>query len=225
MRGCNSRRYLMFMLAAHTSRARRMFATLVYGAAFLFVYGITNHILLWSPRELPLVWHEEAIPFILSTVWVYLSVFIFIPLAFWRIPEKSLSRMFRGALILLSIHGLFFLLFPTTVPRVPTSDAAGFTSHVYHHLAAFDRPQNCFPSHHVAAVVFMAFALWRTRYGKLFMAWATLISLSTLTTKQHIVLDVLGGIAAATTVYFLAFRTSVLYKESSGSTSANTYVT
>jgi membrane-associated phospholipid phosphatase len=62
-----------------------------------------------------------------------------------------------------------------------------------------DRPVNCVPSLHVANACVCALALQREgstwHYGA--PVWLALIMLSTLTTKQHFVIDVLAGVLLA----------------------------
>ena len=64
---------------------------------------------------------------------------------------------------------------------------------------------NCFPSLHVT-FAFLFFYLAYTFHRKLtwhLLIYATLVSLSTLTFKQHYVLDILGGVGLATGLWLL----------------------
>ena len=62
-----------------------------------------------------------------------------------------------------------------------------------------DPPGNVFPSLHVAHTSMLAFLLLRDRprLGLVALVMATLLALSTLTTKQHFIADVLGGYTLA----------------------------
>jgi membrane-associated phospholipid phosphatase len=69
-----------------------------------------------------------------------------------------------------------------------------------------DVEHNCLPSLHVAQVYLAALScnLVHRGVGKAALAWATLVALSTLFTKQHYVLDVVAGFALGLAAY-LAF--------------------
>lgn len=69
-----------------------------------------------------------------------------------------------------------------------------------------DKPGNTFPSLHVATTVLGALRLRHRRGGALWLLWAALISVSTLTVKQHFLVDVLGGLAVAFAVHAVVFR-------------------
>jgi membrane-associated phospholipid phosphatase len=62
-----------------------------------------------------------------------------------------------------------------------------------------DPPGNVFPSLHVAHTSMLAFLLLRDRprLGRLALVMATALALSTLTTKQHFIADVLSGYTLA----------------------------
>jgi membrane-associated phospholipid phosphatase len=89
-----------------------------------------------------------------------------------------------------------FMAWPTTVER-PPYDPASPVAPLWAGLYAFDAPTNAFPSLHVALAVIAAAAMvpeggvWRA-IGPL---WAGAIVVSTLTTKQHVAVDLAGGFA------------------------------
>jgi membrane-associated phospholipid phosphatase len=68
-----------------------------------------------------------------------------------------------------------------------------------------DTPNNCFPSMHVALTSVSTWSLrgYAPRYFKLFMLWTLAIILSTLTTKQHYFVDILGGLGVLVVVVAL----------------------
>jgi membrane-associated phospholipid phosphatase len=72
-----------------------------------------------------------------------------------------------------------------------------------------DPPGNVFPSLHVAHTTLLATLLLRDRpvLGRIAVLMATLLALSTLTTKQHFLADVVAGYALAFAGRALALRT------------------
>ncbi|HMA92193.1 MAG TPA: phosphatase PAP2 family protein [Polyangiaceae bacterium] len=109
------------------------------------------------------------------------------------------------ALVLLSC--LLFVLFPTYVPR-PTIAGSSLSDALVGAIYAADRPSCAFPSLHVSSVALSALVLRREsrRYGRLLWPCVGLVALSTLFIKQHVVLDVLGGLGVAAGVEWATFR-------------------
>ena len=87
--------------------------------------------------------------------------------------------------------------YPRPVLRPPYADlSATFMAWVQ----SVDAPGNVFPSLHVAHTTMLSILLIRDRpvLGRVALVMATLLALSTLTTKQHFIADVVAG-------YVLAF--------------------
>ncbi len=164
---------------------------------FLVCYGLCNA--LASVREgLPVIaadW-ELAIPLVPATIIPYMSIDLFFVLTPWlcRTSAELVTLAKRLTLATLIACG-FFLLMPLTVgfPReLPDSVFAP----LFGFLHGFDAPHNAFPSLHVALAAIIA-PLWlRATHSWLRAAvavWFGLIVVSTLTTHQHHIIDVLGG--------------------------------
>jgi membrane-associated phospholipid phosphatase len=161
----------------------------------LIVYGTINRFPILQPCSLPFIWGEQNIPFIGWTTYIYLSLFLYGFLAMYALPTEHFGRTFLALCAIAILHFIIFILFPTTYPR-----PAGNTGYpLFEFLRFFDSPTNCFPSLHVAIPIFLALAIWRNgkKIGIFFLLWAILLAISTLTTKQHYLLDVFGGILTA----------------------------
>lgn len=164
--------------------------------SLLALYTPINHFSLFSPHKLPFLFGENLIPFIGWTSYIYLSLFIYVPLAIYLIPKERHNRTILALSIMCVTHFIIFIFFPTIYPRASIN--TGFI--MFELLKIVDAPTNCFPSLHVAISMFLALALLRTRGDKLSVIiffWAIIISLSTLTTKQHYVWDVLGSLVTS----------------------------
>ncbi len=185
---------------------------------FLFVvlYQITNRIALWGPWLVPLMPLENTIPFIAWTVPIYLTSYIVSPFGILIARQADVIGGIRATLFIFVVHSIIFFLLPTTLPRVAVPVDAGW---LYNYgIAAVDRAQNCFPSQHVAFAVLTVYIFWRRsrRLGVVAALWALALCISTLTTKQHYILDVLGGIITGSIACYLAFRGPLLYNTMSG---------
>jgi membrane-associated phospholipid phosphatase len=183
----------------------RLVSALVVIAAGIRLYAWLNHYL--PPRfdfSTPL---DAAIPFLPWTFPIYWSFFLLLLVAAWRLRPEEYERSVRAVLWMMAVCFVGFGLFTAHYPRPDVqSIASGFWREVFRWLWSKDRPGNTFPSLHVAITVLGALRLRRGGQGLLWLAWATLICLSTLTVKQHFVVDVLGGLAVGLAVHARVFR-------------------
>jgi hypothetical protein len=180
------------------SFAYRLGIFALFMSAYGILYVIPNFFLSVPPQELPLLWIDEAIPLIPWTFLVYTSDYFVFVLAIFLLSEKerfdSFTRMMFGVLF---VCGAFFYGFPTTYPRPDyPAEAHWLLGAVMRFVASADSPRNCFPSMHVGLT---AVATWSLRHFGLrtvtaFSLWSLAIFASTLTTKQHYFLDIVGGL-------------------------------
>lgn len=173
----------------------RWLTILVTHAVFWSLYAYTSRHPLFAPRELPFLPGERSIPCLGWTSYVYLSLLLEIPLAMFLLPKEGYGRVVCIGAGIVMLHVLVFVCFPTVYPR------AGRAGHwAIGIIWSADRPTNAFPSLHVALSSYLAFAVWRMRrriWGASLLVWAVAIAVSTLTVKQHYVLDSLAGMAVA----------------------------
>lgn len=170
----------------------------IFAAAYLLCYVYPNFFGA-SAVELPLWGIDRAIPFVPWTFIFYTSDYILILIAILTIHDMDRFNSYaRMCFYVIFMAGIVFYFFPTTYPRpeYPPVDnwlvaaAMGL-------VGAADTPRNCFPSMHVALT---SAATWGMRYkGRgvftVFVIWSVAIFVSTLTTKQHYFVDILGGLA------------------------------
>jgi membrane-associated phospholipid phosphatase len=145
---------------------------------------------------------DRAIPLVPMSSWFYLPVYIGIfVVAIFAFRTK---RMFHRAgvcvmaNIVVAAIGHYFVRaeYPRPVLPLPHPDlSTAFLALVYR----IDPPGNVFPSLHVAHAFVLAFLLdlEGSRWGKPTLVMATLLAISTLTTKQHFIADVVAGLAMA----------------------------
>jgi membrane-associated phospholipid phosphatase len=174
--------------------------TLVF-PGYHIISGINRGRALNTP-ELPI---DHAIQ--VEPVWmlVYGSFFLFAFLPVFVVRGAELTRRVLWSYILVELLAFIgFLVYPTVLPR-PTISEAGFFPWTLGLIYDIDPPRNCFPSLHVAWAFVAAFSCYRVHrgVGLAAMSWAGLIGVSTLYTKQHYLVDVIGGIAIACVAYAL----------------------
>ena len=148
---------------------------------------------------------DRWIPLWIWTVWLYLPFYAGIfALAITGIRQRRLfHRAFQGVLVIVLIGAIGHLAIAAEYPRPllpspPRGPSEMFLAWIY----AVDPAGNVFPSLHVAHTSALAIILRRERpwLGGLALVMALLLALSTLTTKQHFIVDVLSGWAIALVV-------------------------
>lgn len=154
---------------------------------------------------------DRAIPLWPATTWFYLPFYVAIPvLTVIGVQSRPLyHRTIAAVLANWAICLVGYLAVPAEYPRPavlpPYPDAStAFLAFVQR----IDPPGNVFPSLHVAHGLAMALILLghRPSFGRPMLAMAVLLALSTLTTKQHFLADVAGGLFVAVATSRWALR-------------------
>ncbi|MBN8447771.1 MAG: phosphatase PAP2 family protein [Candidatus Accumulibacter sp.] len=187
-------------------RSNQARAMLLGYLAFSALYLGSGTLHLVTPTTLVPGAIDAAIPLVDWTVWIYLSQFLLLPgaIAFAR-DDTDRSQTFYAMLLAAVVAALIFLAWPTTMVRqTPATD--GLTGLAWRLLHFADPPANCFPSLHVALAVIAARALWRRGAFALATGWPILIAASTLSTRQHVAADIVGGLLLAALALWLTPR-------------------
>jgi membrane-associated phospholipid phosphatase len=178
-------------------------------ALVAFLYLLANRYSFWPPAALPLTALDLRVPFLPWTIWIYLSGIFYLPTAYFLCRCVVCMNKHLYSFVALAVIGaLIFAFAPTTYPRelFPLPEGVdALTSAAFRLMRAVDRPTNCAPSLHVAiaCLVALGFLEDQRRYFPWMAAWAVLLAVSTLTTKQHYVGDVQSGAVLAALVFVL----------------------
>jgi len=165
--------------------------------AYLAVNGIASRL-----RSVPLFTPADRIlPALPRSLWLYLSFFPYCFLATFNVGSlRRTGRLLSCVALEALVSYRSYLKFPSSYPRQPIHDADPGLDEAWHALHEADLPANTFPSVHVGHAFLLALALShhlsRQRSDALLL-WASLITASTLTTKQHYLIDLAGGVVAA----------------------------
>ncbi|HEX7706359.1 MAG TPA: phosphatase PAP2 family protein [Thermoanaerobaculia bacterium] len=149
---------------------------------------------------------DRAIPLIPSWALIYGALYLFlILLPIFVVRQEDLIRRTVYACLLcwITAYLFFFVLYPTEAPRPERVIGDGFAVWGLRNLYGADPPYNCFPSLHVAHSFVSALACTRVhrRLGIIASVFAALVAASTLFTRQHYVVDVVGGVVLAAVAY------------------------
>jgi membrane-associated phospholipid phosphatase len=176
-------------------RRRKWIAAALWYAAFSAIYTFTGRFHLRPPATLALLPPDRLIPFIDWTIWVYASQFLLLYGCFLGVNSaRVVSRLVYTISMASLLAFCVFLIYPTEFPRGVTVEDWGSAT-AFRFLYSIDSAANCFPSLHVTLAWLSALSLMdeRRKAGALAMVWAAIISISTLTTKQHYFVDLVGG--------------------------------
>ena len=176
---------------------------LVYAGGRFFSQGRLHHNL-----TIPA---DSLIPVLPWTISIYFGCFVFWVLLYYRIAQLSRQdsdRFFSAALLAKGICFLLFVLFPTTMDR-PEPFGAPAWEGLMRFLYRIDAPDNLFPSIHCL----ISWLCWVGVRGnaRVSIPWraaaflmAVIVCLSTLTIRQHVLLDAAGSILLSEFCYCCA---------------------
>jgi len=118
-----------------------------------------------------------------------------------RQGKKEVCQFFAADFLSRMICLACYLIYPTTNTR-PMVEAEGFWNQVVAVLYRIDAADNLFPSIHCLVSWFCYIGIRGKSYIPRWYRGAScvmalLVCISTLTTKQHVIVDVIGGVALA----------------------------
>jgi membrane-associated phospholipid phosphatase len=157
--------------------------------------------------------------FPVSTIWVlpYILCYLLWLTSITWILFKAEDRAFRsfiiGCMLTFGLGALTFIFFPTYVRPAALEGTDIFTNilrAIHENWGRYD----AFPSGHVYITTLLAlfFSRWYPRYKPLWFVIVVVVSLSTLFTAQHYILDVLGGYLVALAGYHFGLWWTGLYQ-------------
>lgn len=181
------------------------------------MYNFSNYNHFQPPVRFEFNWIDHAVPFIPWTVLVYVSEYFYFTAVYLFLKDSlNINKYVYSFFALQTFSVLVFYFFPVEFPRelfpIPT-DTHPFIEGVWFWLRKTDAPTNCFPSLHVSTVLLSAFLFKDEQKEKfpVFITWGLLIALSTLPTKQHYFIDLVGGAFLAVLFYWF-FHKKMQYR-------------
>lgn len=147
---------------------------------------------------------DGLIPFWPPFCFIYLGCYLFWAVNYILIAKQEkeeVSQFFSADFLSRIVCLACFLLFPTTNTR-PYVEPVGFWNQVMLFVYSVDAADNLFPSIH-CLVSWLCYAGVRGKrsvpvwYQRASCVMAVLVCVSTVTTKQHVLVDVAGGVLLA----------------------------
>jgi membrane-associated phospholipid phosphatase len=177
---------------------------------WLALYFFVNRLQVDSSRRIDLgIELDRKIPYLPIFALAYFSTYVFVIQPFFILPGAQQFYWMLASFVSISvISSLIHVTVPSKIERVEQVTVGGLSGWM---LALFQKtckPYGNFPSMHVGLsvpVVAANFMVGGPVIGGVMLAWAVLIAVSTLFTKQHYILDVLAGIAGGVMISVLTF--------------------
>ncbi len=203
-----------------------------YAIVPLVACVLLNYLVYYGNRLIPKShYFDISIPFLDDHIplWTWMIVFYVFSYVFWIVGFVVIGRESRevcysflsGEMIAKLICLVFFLFFPTAMVDWPSgqfeiNNVFDWTTQMIYDA---DEPNNLFPSIHCLEswVVFRG-SLRCKKVGKGYRAYCLLMMLaifaSTVLVRQHVVVDIVGGVLVAEIGFFLAkkFRAGRLFE-------------
>ena len=162
---------------------------------------------------------DLEIPFVPQFIWIYHTLLpvIIITLLFFIQKKELFFSTIIALLLATSILSFFYILFPSFYPREGFVDNSSVSGLLVELTRKIDSAHNTFPSGHVAFAWLTLFFIGISNCGQKnkliywgYFIWASLISIATLTLKQHYIVDVFSGVILA---YFCFYISKVFFFE------------
>ena len=153
---------------------------------------------------------DRSIPFVPEFLVIYFGCYVFWAVNYILIARqdrRSVYQFFTGDFISRCVCLVSFLAFPTTNTR-PLITGSGLWNQAALWLYSIDAADNLFPSIHCLVSWFCYLGIRGRKeiprwYQSVSMVIAILVFASTLLTKQHVIVDVAGGILLAEFCFFI----------------------
>lgn len=156
---------------------------------------------------------DSTIPLIPWTIVIYYGCFLHWGLHYIcvaKLGNRNTRQFYAADFLIKSVSFLFFLCLPTVMHR-PEVTGTGFWNDAIRFLYWMDKPYNLFPSIHCS----VSWLCWisvrkNTQVPKWYRYFALIaaiaVCLSTLTTRQHVLVDIAGGLLVAEVCWALAAK-------------------
>ena len=137
-----------------------------------------------------------------------------VPYLLYKSDKEIFKKYFVSTFISITIAGLIYILFPTSIVRA-SINGSGITNFIVKFIYLIDTPvMNCFPSMHCIISFLFIFSVIGCRnlsnkYKWVISILSCLIVISTLLVKQHVVVDVISGFIISSFVYFIVCKTKI----------------
>jgi len=187
----------------------KLFFSILATFIFCICYPLLARKPIFVPMAAPILYLDKKIPFLPGTIYPYESIWFFNASVIWLLASnKEIKKYSLGVIALMGTAFLCFLFFPVSVTLPLSFEGVPV---LYKFLRRYDTSLNALPSMHAAFVVFH-FLWYLSLFSKkrislftttVFFIWGCIIIISTLTLKQHVIVDIATGTILAIIVFHI----------------------
>jgi len=183
-------------------RFKKIILLLTIIALYLGVYRLVQTI---NPvginLEIGLDTYIPLIPEFAVIYLLYIPMIIFVFAFYWN-DYKAYRSMSLMLIAVISIAIMIYSVFQTEVLR-PIIASTDFFTRLTNTIYKYDMPNNTFPSLHVALTSTISAFVYEknANFGMVLIPLTFLIILSTMFIKQHVFLDIIGGLMLAFVIF------------------------
>lgn len=173
---------------------RKVLWSMALSIAVPLPYFLLQYFPLREPVIVPPSGLDQMIPFLPATMWIYQSLYVLLVLAgFSALRNMDLDHLGGSILAQAAAAFVCFAVFPTAVQR-PSSGID--PSSLYAVWTGFEKPLHAVPSLHASfCATLLCFSHIFPRFvRRAVQFWIAAVLVSTLTTEQHVVLDLAAGL-------------------------------
>ncbi len=163
----------------------------IYTPTSLFMQGGIEPKLAWDIFPLHVAW---IIPYIFCyPLWVFTLGWLI-----WKTDEQKFRKGIAGLFFVCTLGDFIFLVFPTYVIH-PDITGTDVLSKLLYSIYVAGGDYDAFPSAHIYITTILAlfYSDWYPKQKWFWILTVIIVSLSTLFTKQHYIIDVFGGYLTA----------------------------
>ena len=207
--------YRQAVAAISTHVYLKSIGTMLFIALFFGAYFYVLNAAVYPPTVMPVTLLDRLIGFQPLALPLYLSLWVYVSLPPALLGTRRELFGYAMAMAATCLAGLMiFYFFPTVVPA---ANIAGAASPGTDFLRRMDASGNACPSLHVATAVFsgiwlhyllgrLGAPIWLLAFNWM---WCIGIVYSAMATRQHLAVDVLGGLALGASASYLSLRDRV----------------
>ena len=142
---------------------------------------------------------ERSIPFVALSIIPYMASGLFFCVVFFSCKNKNQLKILTWRMLFVIVTaGIFFITVPLRFTFAKPEVSNSILKLPFSFLKAFDSPFNQSPSLHIAfALIFWSVFRDLSKWRISLMIWLILLGISTLTTYQHHLIDILTGAVLA----------------------------
>ncbi|MBR5227472.1 MAG: phosphatase PAP2 family protein [Clostridia bacterium] len=163
---------------------------------------------------------DDKIPFTPIFIYPYVSWYLLlflVPLLIYKFSKEDFYKYTLSLIATILISFIIFVLYPTTVIR-PEIEVTGLTTWLLNKIYLLDTPALCcLPSMHCALCFLFIIYITKLKNMNIVLkvcvtVISTLIILSTLFIKQHVIYDVLLSLIITLSVFLIFEKTKIYIK-------------